>query len=103
MAVTGGPVLAGLTAMMAGCAGLLWVSPATGYPAEPLAIDPGVRRIERFVEKPDEKRARAFIEDDKRTCKELLAHGMVQHKHNELLVSACEIIDDFMLALAKEP
>jgi mannose-1-phosphate guanylyltransferase / mannose-6-phosphate isomerase len=41
--------------------------PATGYgyihPAEPLAIDPQVRRIERFVEKPDEKRARAFIED----------------------------------------
>ena len=41
--------------------------PATGYgyihPAEPLAIDPSVRRIERFVEKPDEKRARAFIED----------------------------------------
>ena len=39
--------------------------PATGYgyiqPAEPLAIDPGVRRIERFVEKPDEKQARAFI------------------------------------------
>ena len=41
--------------------------PATGYgyihPGEPLAIDPQVRRIERFVEKPDEKRARAFIED----------------------------------------
>src|SRR5271165_4631066 len=41
--------------------------PATGYgyihPAEPLTIDPSVRRIERFVEKPDEKRARAFIED----------------------------------------
>ena len=41
--------------------------PATGYgyihPAEPLAIDPAVRRIERFVEKPDEKRARAFVED----------------------------------------
>src|SRR5271166_4219075 len=41
--------------------------PATGYgyihPAEPLAVDPSVRRIERFVEKPDEKRARAFIED----------------------------------------
>ena len=41
--------------------------PATGYgyihPAAPLAIDPQVRRIEKFVEKPDEKRARAFIED----------------------------------------
>src|SRR5271169_171838 len=41
--------------------------PATGYgyihPAEPLTIDPSVRRIERFVEKPDEKRARAFIDD----------------------------------------
>ena len=41
--------------------------PATGYgyihPAEPLAVDPAVRRIERFVEKPDEKHARAFIAD----------------------------------------
>ena len=41
--------------------------PATGYgyihPAEPLAIDPQVRRIERFVEKPDEARARALIQD----------------------------------------
>jgi mannose-1-phosphate guanylyltransferase / mannose-6-phosphate isomerase len=41
--------------------------PATGYgyihPADPLRIDPRVQRIERFVEKPDEKRARAFIED----------------------------------------
>ena len=41
--------------------------PATGYgyihPGEPLAIDPKVRRIERFVEKPDEAHARAFIED----------------------------------------
>ena len=41
--------------------------PATGYgyiqPGEPLAVDPRVRRIKRFVEKPDEKRARAFIED----------------------------------------
>ena len=39
---------------------------ATGYgyihPGAPLAIDPQVRRIEKFVEKPDEKRARAFIE-----------------------------------------
>ena len=26
-------ILAGLTAMTAGCAGLLWISPATGYPA----------------------------------------------------------------------
>src|SRR4029077_2736602 len=41
--------------------------PATGYgyihPGAPLALDPQVRRIERFVEKPDEARARAFIED----------------------------------------
>jgi mannose-1-phosphate guanylyltransferase / mannose-6-phosphate isomerase len=41
--------------------------PATVYsyihPAEPLAIDPKVRRVERFVEKPDEERARALIED----------------------------------------
>src|ERR1700727_1487868 len=41
--------------------------PATGYgyihPGAPLALDPNVRRIERFVEKPDEARARAFIED----------------------------------------
>jgi mannose-1-phosphate guanylyltransferase / mannose-6-phosphate isomerase len=41
--------------------------PATGYgyihPGAPLASDPQVRRIERFVEKPDETRARAFIED----------------------------------------
>jgi mannose-1-phosphate guanylyltransferase/mannose-6-phosphate isomerase len=41
--------------------------PATGYgyihPAEPLEVDPEVRRIERFVEKPDEARARAFIQD----------------------------------------
>jgi mannose-1-phosphate guanylyltransferase/mannose-6-phosphate isomerase len=40
--------------------------PATGYgyihAAEPLAVDPQVRRIEKFVEKPDETRARAFIE-----------------------------------------
>ena len=40
--------------------------PATVYgyihPGEPLAIDPRVRRVERFVEKPDEDRARAFIE-----------------------------------------
>ena len=39
--------------------------PATSYgyihPAEPLAIDPEVRRVERFVEKPDEERARGFI------------------------------------------
>jgi mannose-1-phosphate guanylyltransferase/mannose-6-phosphate isomerase len=36
--------------------------PATGYgyihPGAPLALDPHVRRIERFVEKPDEARAR---------------------------------------------
>ena len=41
--------------------------PATGYgyihPGEPLAIGSKVRRIERFVEKPDETRARAFIEE----------------------------------------
>ena len=41
--------------------------PATGYgyihPGAPLAGDPQVRRIERFVEKPDETHARAFIED----------------------------------------
>src|SRR6202161_2650272 len=41
--------------------------PATGYgyihPGAPLELDPQVRRIERFVEKPDEAHARAFIED----------------------------------------
>jgi mannose-1-phosphate guanylyltransferase / mannose-6-phosphate isomerase len=41
--------------------------PATGYgyihPAEPLATDHDVRRVERFVEKPDEERARTFIEN----------------------------------------
>src|SRR5277367_4091921 len=41
--------------------------PATGYgyihPGAPLALDPQVRRIERFVEKPDATRARAFIEE----------------------------------------
>ncbi|HZZ61801.1 MAG TPA: mannose-1-phosphate guanylyltransferase/mannose-6-phosphate isomerase [Roseiarcus sp.] len=40
--------------------------PATGYgyihPAGPLPVDPQVRRVERFVEKPDEERAKAFIE-----------------------------------------
>jgi mannose-1-phosphate guanylyltransferase/mannose-6-phosphate isomerase len=40
--------------------------PATGYgyihPGKPLELDPQVRRIERFVEKPDEEHARAFIE-----------------------------------------
>ena len=39
--------------------------PATAYgyihPAEPLAVDPQVRRVERFVEKPNEELARAFI------------------------------------------
>ena len=39
--------------------------PATNYgyvhSAEPLAIDPQVRRVERFVEKPDEERAESFI------------------------------------------
>jgi len=38
--------------------------PANGYgyihPAGPLAIDHEVRRVERFVEKPDEERARAL-------------------------------------------
>ncbi len=41
--------------------------PATGYgyihPGEPLAIDPQVRRITKFVEKPNEARAKAFIQD----------------------------------------
>jgi mannose-1-phosphate guanylyltransferase/mannose-6-phosphate isomerase len=41
--------------------------PATGYgyihPGAPLALDPHLRRIERFVEKPDEALARAFIQD----------------------------------------
>jgi mannose-1-phosphate guanylyltransferase / mannose-6-phosphate isomerase len=41
--------------------------PATGYgyihPGAALALDPHVRRIERFVEKPDEARARAFIDE----------------------------------------
>ena len=40
--------------------------PATGYgyihPGEPLSIDPQVRRVERFVEKPSEERAQGFIE-----------------------------------------
>ena len=40
--------------------------PATGYgyihPGEPLAVDPQARRVERFVEKPDEARARSLIE-----------------------------------------
>lgn len=40
--------------------------------------------------------------DDKRSCKELLAHGHVQHKHNQLLVQAAEIIDD-LLAVAPPP
>ncbi len=41
--------------------------PATGYgyihPGEALASDPKVRRVERFVEKPDEERAKTFIEN----------------------------------------
>jgi mannose-1-phosphate guanylyltransferase / mannose-6-phosphate isomerase len=40
---------------------------ATGYgyihPGSPLAVDPQIRRVERFVEKPDEARARTFIDD----------------------------------------
>jgi mannose-1-phosphate guanylyltransferase/mannose-6-phosphate isomerase len=39
--------------------------PATGYgyicPADPLAVDPQVRRVERFVEKPNEERAKTLI------------------------------------------
>jgi mannose-1-phosphate guanylyltransferase / mannose-6-phosphate isomerase len=39
--------------------------PATGYgyihPGEALKVDPLVRRVERFVEKPDEARAQTFI------------------------------------------
>ena len=39
--------------------------PATGYgyihPGEALAVDPAVRRVERFVEKPDEDKAKTFI------------------------------------------
>ncbi|HTR11872.1 MAG TPA: mannose-1-phosphate guanylyltransferase/mannose-6-phosphate isomerase [Roseiarcus sp.] len=40
--------------------------PATGYgyihPGEPLAADSAVRKVERFVEKPNEERAKSFIE-----------------------------------------
>jgi mannose-1-phosphate guanylyltransferase / mannose-6-phosphate isomerase len=40
--------------------------PATGFgyihPGEPLSVDPQVRRVERFVEKPSEERAQGFIE-----------------------------------------
>jgi mannose-1-phosphate guanylyltransferase/mannose-6-phosphate isomerase len=40
--------------------------PATAYgyihPGEPLAVDSEVRRVQRFVEKPDEEQARSFIE-----------------------------------------
>jgi mannose-1-phosphate guanylyltransferase / mannose-6-phosphate isomerase len=40
--------------------------PASGYgyiqPAEPLELDPQVRRVERFVEKPNEELAKSFIE-----------------------------------------
>jgi mannose-1-phosphate guanylyltransferase/mannose-6-phosphate isomerase len=40
--------------------------PATGYgyihPGEPLAVDPEVRRVERFVEKPNAEWARTFID-----------------------------------------
>ena len=40
--------------------------PATAYgyihPAETLSVDPQIRRVERFVEKPNEDRARQFIE-----------------------------------------
>ena len=47
--------------------GLVPDHPGTGYghiqPTEPLAVDPQVQRIERFVEKPDEARARAFIDE----------------------------------------
>jgi mannose-1-phosphate guanylyltransferase/mannose-6-phosphate isomerase len=41
--------------------------PATGYgyiqPGEPLAADARIRRVVRFVEKPNEERARTFIEN----------------------------------------
>ncbi|RBP18175.1 mannose-1-phosphate guanylyltransferase (GDP) /mannose-6-phosphate isomerase type 2 [Roseiarcus fermentans] len=41
--------------------------PATGYgyihPAEALSVDPKVRRVERFVEKPNEDLAKTFIEN----------------------------------------
>ncbi len=41
--------------------------PATAYgyvhPGEPLAVDANAQRIERFVEKPDKERARAFIQE----------------------------------------
>ena len=41
--------------------------PTTAYgyihPAEPLAVDPQVRRVERFLEKPNEERALAFIKE----------------------------------------
>jgi len=40
--------------------------PATGYgyihPGQPLETDPAVRSVERFVEKPNEERAKAFLE-----------------------------------------
>ena len=40
--------------------------PATGYgyiqPGDALAVDPQVRRVERFVEKPSEDRAKTFIQ-----------------------------------------
>ncbi len=40
--------------------------PATGYgyihPGEPLAADPKVRRVERFVEKPNKELAKTFVE-----------------------------------------
>jgi hypothetical protein len=41
--------------------------------------------------------------DDRRSCKELLAGGGVQHQHNKLLIQAAEIIDDFLLATAALP
>ena len=37
--------------------------------------------------------------DDRRTCKELLAHGGVVHRHEKLLIQAAEIIDDFLIAV----
>jgi len=41
-------------------------------------------------------RAKVTDPNDPRTCKELLAHSGVQHKFNQLLIQACEVIDDFL-------
>jgi hypothetical protein len=39
---------------------------------------------------------------DKRSCKELVANLVWEHKPNQLLIMACEVIDDLVLAL-QEP